>query len=90
MASTFRLKAQTIQGIDVEKPVAQAADIAELIGASAFIVDIQANTAEFTPANGDANITVRAGQVISVTCGVIGVQDRDDFYAKFEEDGPSH
>ncbi len=84
MASTFRLKAQTIQAIEVTSPVTQVADIATLIGASAFIVDVIANTATFTiMASGDA-ISVTTGKVVSITSGVISVWDAIEFYETYE------
>lgn len=90
MASIFRLKAQTTQGIDVGAPVAQAAEIAGLINASSFVVDMLNNTATFTAVEGESTIVVGAGQVVSVTDGVVSVQAREEFYAKFEETNGGH
>lgn len=91
MISTFRAKTQKTQGVDVSLPPAQASDIAVLIGASSFSVDLIENTASFNidPSPDGISgslITVRAGQVVSVTAGVISIEARDEFYNKFEQD----
>lgn len=86
MAITYKLKAPTVQAIEVTSPIAQAYDIANLIGASAFIVDIMANTATFTVMDGGETISVTAGKVISITSGVISIQDSVEFYAMYEAD----
>lgn len=88
MISTFRLKAQTTRGVDVSSPMAQAAEIATLIGATSFIVDIYANNATFNIQTEQAgqSIVVTAGQVVSVTSGVVSVQDKAEFYEMFEAD----
>lgn len=89
MISTFRAKTQKTQGVDVVQPPAQAADIATLIGASAFSVDLAAGTASFSiePSEDGAPgrlITIEAGQVVSVTAGVVSIEPREAFYDKFE------
>ena len=86
MIGKYKLKAQTIQAIEVSSPIAQAADIATLIGASAFIVDIIANTATFTVMDGGTTVVVGSGKVVSVASGVVSVQNREEFYELFEPD----
>lgn len=95
MISTFRVKTQKTQGVDVDRPLDQAADIATLLQATSFSVDLAAGTASFSiDPSQDGEIpgrlvTVAAGQVVSVTAGVISVQSRDEFYSTFEEETPS-
>ncbi len=84
MISAFRLKAQTTQGIDVEVPSVQAAEICSLIGATSFSVDVLEGAATFTVEGIQDPIVVKTGQVISVTAGAIAVQDRAEFYEMFE------
>lgn len=90
MITTFRPKTQRTQAIDVTNPSAQAPDIAVLVKATFFNCDLLEGTASFNvdpvPGIPGVLLTVRAGQVISVTDGVTTIEPRDDFYAKFEED----
>ncbi len=91
MITTFRPKTQRTQAIDVTNPWEQAPAIASLVKATFFNADLVENTASFniepTPEGAPgALITVTAGQVISVTDGLITVEPRAEFYAKFEED----
>lgn len=87
MATTFKLKAQTVTAIDVQAPIAQASDIAAFIGASAFIVDIMANTVTLTMPVSGHTIPVTAGKVISIIAGEIKVQDSSEFYSMYEPEG---
>ncbi len=87
MVATYKLKAQTIQAIDVASPIAQATDIATMIGASAYIADIFANSVTFTVMDGGSTVIVAAGKVVSLSYGVVTVQDRGEFYELFEIDG---
>lgn len=90
MVATFRPKLQTTKGIDVESVAAQSAEIAALIGASGFVVDIASDSAIFSfpvPEGSGKTIetlTVRSGQVVSLTDGVIAVDERKDFFDRFE------
>lgn len=86
MAGTYKLKAQTVKAIDVQSPIAQAADLAEFIKASAFIVDIVANTATFTLSDGGNTLSVTSGKVVSIVGGVVSVQDSIEFYDMYEPD----
>lgn len=92
----FKEKTNTIMGIDVESPVAQAAEISDLIGATSFIVDTVSNSAQLIVDGTQFSVdgepiaetyTVTAGQVVSVTNGVVSVMDRAEFYGKFEAHG---
>lgn len=86
MASIFKLKTQTTKGVDVTSPVAQAAEIASLIGATSFVVDIVENNATLNTEL--QTYVVTAGQVISITSGVVSIQSRESFYEIFEEQDP--
>lgn len=90
MISTYRLKPQITRGIVADAPVAQAAEIASLINATAFVVDIMASSATFTMPDDGASIVVNADQVVSVTDGVVSVRDRSDFYELFEPESGGH
>lgn len=85
----FKEKAAATRGVDVDSPVAQAAEIAILIGAESFIVDILASTATFIVpgAENPQTFVVGVGQVVSITAGVISVMDRISFYEKYEVQG---
>lgn len=83
MISTFKPKAQLTHGIDVTHPASQASEIASMISATSFTADVAAGTATFEYAGGQ--VTVKTGEVISVSTGAVSVQSRDDFYEAFEE-----
>lgn len=84
MIINFKERFPVTQGIHVEAPVAQAAEIAAFIGAESFIVDIAANTATFIIASEYGRPVVHMGQVVSVTGGVVSVTDSAEFYEKYE------
>lgn len=85
MISLYTLKEKAIRGIEAVSPVAQAVEIAELIGAQAFIVDVVSNSAKFSGILGRADVEVKAGDIVSVTGGSISVMTRAAFYAMFED-----
>ncbi len=90
MISRFRVKAQTIHGIDVNDPLAQAAEIAKMVGATSFSVDILAGTITFAIDAIDGGepqtYTACAGQVVSISAGIVSIQLRTIFYDTFEAD----
>lgn len=85
MISLYALKEKAIRGIEATSPVAQAMEIAELIGAQAFIVDVVSNSAKFSGILGRADVEVKAGDIVSVNGGSISVMPRAEFYSMFED-----
>ncbi len=85
MISLYTLKEKAIRGIEATSPVAQAVEIAELIGAQAFIVDVISSSAKFSGILGRADVEVKAGDIVSVNGGSISVMPRAEFYAMFED-----
>lgn len=84
MIINFKERFPVTQGIHVEAPVAQAAEIAAFIGSESFAVDIAADTATFTTRSGLGNLVVRMGQVVSITGEEVSVTDSAEFYEKYE------
>lgn len=84
MIINFKERFPVTQGIHVEAPIAQAADIAAFIGSESFVVDIAANTATFASRYGSGSVVVRMGQVVSVTGEEVSVTDSAEFYERYE------
>lgn len=86
--NTFKLKAPTVQAIEVTDLIKQTPDVANLIGSQAYQVKIASqqqgvSEATFIRTN-SADITVKEGQVVSVETGTPTVWDSKDFYALYE------
>lgn len=84
MIGKYQLKAKAVQAIDADSPVAQAAEIAAMVGAKAFIVDVVSKTARFSGIEGRQDFEVRPGEVVSVMAGFISVMQRSEFNGMFE------
>lgn len=80
---TFKQKAPTIQAIEVTNIFDQVADVANLIGASAYDVSVVDFNARFAR-DGAPLLAVREGQVVSLLDGAATVWDAKDFYTLYE------
>lgn len=85
MVIRFKPKTQVTRGIEVVAPGAQASEIATMIGAKSFVVDVDGGTATFVIEEG-VLATVGPGQVISITGADVSVQDTAEFYQSYEAD----
>ncbi len=93
MITNFKPRTPVTKGVDVESPIAQAAEVAELLGASSFIVDLVENSVTLTVeivGSDQTQYVVKGGQVVSVTGGLVSIQDRSVFYDQFEADNDGH
>lgn len=83
MAGNFKLKAQTIQAIQVADPVVQAAEVAALVGATSFTTNLAEYTVTFAISD-KGPVTVRAGDVVALLDGGVSVLDPIDFSDQYE------
>lgn len=93
MISRYKLKPQTTSAIEMQEPRAQASEIALMIDARSFVVDVLAGTATFVlmPEYDGADpqtVIVAVGQVISTSAGQVSVLRREQFYEMYEPDDP--
>lgn len=91
MISQYKLKPQTTSAVEVVEPRAQASEIASMIDAQSFTVDVLAGTATFIlmPEYDGAesmSVTAAVGEVISISAGTVSVLRREQFYALYEPD----
>ncbi len=83
MAGNYKLKAQTIQAIQVSDPVVQATEAATLLGSSSYTIDIERYQVTFSRTDKEP-LTVAAGQVIALIDGEAVVMDPIDFAELYE------
>lgn len=93
MISRYKLKPQTITAIEVQEPRAQASEIASMIDAQSFVVDVPAGTATFILVPGydgaeSRSVTAYVGDVVSISAGSVSVLRREQFYELYEPDEP--
>lgn len=83
MAGNFKLKAQTIQALQVADPVVQAVEAATLVESTSYTIDIERYQVTFARAGKDP-LTVAAGQVIALIDGETVVMDPIEFADLYE------
>lgn len=83
MAGNFKLKAQTIQAIQVGDPVVQAAEVAALVGATSFTTNLAEYAVTFAITDKEP-VTVRAGEVVALIDGGVSVLDPVAFSELYE------
>lgn len=83
MAGNFKLKAQTIQALQVADPVVQAVEAANLVESTSYTIDIERYQVTFARAGKDP-LTVAAGQVIALIDGEAVVMDPIEFADLYE------
>lgn len=92
MISKFKLKQQTIEGIDLSALFDQAGEIAAFagkIGSKGFSFDVMAGTVTFSgvtdTVGANRNVVVQRGEVVTFMSGAVTVQAREEFLAMYEE-----
>lgn len=82
MIKTFKEKAPQVQAVEYTGISSQLTEVADLVKAESFNVDLAKQQATFTV--GEHTYTAKQGQVVAVTGESVNVFDADDFYAKYE------
>lgn len=83
-ATAFKLKAPTVQAIEVTNLLAQAQDVANLVGSQAYQVDVAKGEVTFV-LDGADNLVVKTGQVVFVEDKVANARDAAEFYGLYEK-----
>lgn len=94
MTTRYKERAPTIVGIDVSSAAIQAADVAQLLGAVGYTVDVAGGKATFSlpPESADGSsrdITVSNGQIVYMIDNRPAIEDRSKFLEKYEAEGAS-
>lgn len=86
MIKVFKEKAPTLQAIEFTNALVQSPEVANLIGATSFSVDVTNRSTIFTVANSETSnaYTAIEGEIIALSNGIVSVMDAVEFYAKYE------
>lgn len=85
MVMRCKERSPTVQAIEFVNCLTQSPEVANLIGATAFSVDMTAKRTTFVVGEiTQDTYTVQEGQVIGLIGGIVTVKDATEFYAKYE------
>lgn len=82
MVIQYKAKPPLVQGVDVKEIGSQAGEIAAMIKAESFNVNVGAGSATFTLDT--RTVTVKNGQVVTLQNGNVVVYERSTFLDEFE------
>lgn len=83
MVKQYRQKVYTFPAIEFTDAPAQAAEVANYLGAQSFSVDVASNTASFTV--DDTTHKVKVGQVVARDGETVTITDSKAFYSQYEQ-----
>lgn len=84
MIKVFKEKAPQIKAVEMGFIATQVQEVADLIGAESYQVDLASKQVTYAVEGHDSTYTLKQGQIIAVVGAEIQIFEPEDFYAKYE------